>query len=172
MTRQEFIEEVATIDEFQQWCYDNDEDDRIEGWFHEDDFGETIDNDVRECISQDSWEYLRDCLNNVNQTSESGWFRYNGWFDYEPIDEYELEALKQSVLDSDFEFDEEEEDDDEDGDEEHTAPVSNPAPRINDLIINWNDWDVAIKPEPPSPVVQENPEEKHAMNVLLFGGEE
>ena len=168
MTRQEFIEEVTCIQDFYTWAYDNDEDWRIEGWFHDDDFGETVDNDIREFIDNYPWDSLRDSLNDVCTYSESGWYRYNGRLDYDPIEENELDDLKRAVLESDFVFDgedDEEPDEEEDDAEEYTAP---------EPPINWrDDWDaVEPGPEHPVPVAQENPEERHAINVLLFGGEE
>lgn len=99
MTRQEFIDEVNDIYALKSFCYENE----IEMLDHVVDYDymcDEIDSYYLECWARNnSWEDLRDILNNIPNDSNLYYVKddyEDTWYEY---DDYNFDDDKQSVLD-------------------------------------------------------------------------
>jgi len=113
MTRQEWIDSIEDFDDLKRFCWENS--------VCEEDLNDVIDEDqLDEYVNEDvndtgrSWRDLRDALNDI--PTGSYWYRCNGSFDYDALDDSDYRDYKSDVLSYldgiDFFDGEEEEDDD------------------------------------------------------------
>lgn len=97
MTIQEFRDNITSLSEMIDFCKDN----YIEGYTEDliycEDLGENIDEDIRDRISWDSWQSVRDFLHDIDE--DYYWYRKDGNLDYVGLDEDDyVEELKDKII--------------------------------------------------------------------------
>lgn len=113
MTRAEFLNDVTTWYELIDFCC-NEDCDVCEDILDEDQRDDQIENDLREAVRNNRWEEIRDWLYDIPTGYD--YYRCDGMFDYEGVDNRDFEDYKENVLDwmdDGGYWDEEEEDDDD-----------------------------------------------------------
>lgn len=118
MTRNEFIENITEWWELKEFCSDNDCS-VCEDIISEDEYDEYVSDDISNEVGNYGWTEIRDSLYDL--PSGYDYYRVNGTFNYDGLDQDDFEDYKESVLEWGDDWgtwdEEEEEDGDEDADE-------------------------------------------------------
>ena len=119
MTRQEFLDNVTTFDELQEFCSDVDYYLQEDGAYSAEEYDDYIDNELYELAREEPWRDIRSWLSNLPDGYDY-YFR-DDWGDWEGRSYRDIYDLKERVLayaDGNDLFDPEEEETVEDSDEE------------------------------------------------------
>ena len=113
MTRNEFIDNITEWYELKDFCNDFDCD-VCEDIYDDDDYDDSVEEDIRDAIADYGWRDIRDFLGNL----PSGYYYYrrNSAFDYDGLDNDDFEDYKEDVLEWGDDYgawDDEEEEDEE-----------------------------------------------------------
>lgn len=95
MTRNEFIDNITEWYELKDFCNDFDCD-VCEDIYSDDDYDNSIEEDIRDAIADYNWRDIRDFLGNL----PSGYYYYrrNNTLDYDGLDDDDFEGYKEDVL--------------------------------------------------------------------------
>lgn len=126
MTRQEFLDDVTTFDELQDFCSDIDYDLRENGAYSEEEYDDYTNEVMADYARNNGWRDVRDFLDGFPDAGD--WFYQDRWGDFEGMSYDDIEEIKdivyQYAVDNDLfdEDDEEEAEGTEEADEEQPDP--------------------------------------------------
>lgn len=90
MTRDEFLDSIGNYEELIDFCNENDI--SLGNVMDEDDYSRSMDADIEDAIAYETWEHIRDCLNECPDYSSTGWYRRNGRFDYDNLNDSDFDS--------------------------------------------------------------------------------
>lgn len=133
MTRQEFVDGILDWGDLLSFCreygYDCYVEDIYDSYTIRDEF---IDSDIRDIIDYESWEFLRDCLDDVDLSGD--YYEYRNRLEYycvdDDFDDYCEDVLRACDDDLFFESEEDEEEDEEDEEQD----IDNIDPVTGELL--------------------------------------
>ena len=135
MTRAEFNENVNDFYDLMQACNDVGSsymEDCIESCYYDD----WILDDIRDALSDWSWQEIYRALYNLSDSSDYDFFRRSGCLDYEGLSDYEFDEWKADVYDELDSWDYFDDDEEEEDDDEYEEVEEEPLMEFDTLVIN------------------------------------
>lgn len=97
MTRDEFINEIETVGELKDFCYDNDCDE-CDDVFSEEDMNDCVDDDLYEYVRHNDWRDTLSFLENIPTYSDTGYYYRDDYGDFCSLDYDDFDDYKDRVL--------------------------------------------------------------------------